>query len=66
MQHCLASIARIGVACSEESPGDRMDIKDVVMELNIIKKVFLGAGNHGERHIRMQLPAEGTSQLGGD
>ena len=66
MQHCLASIARIGVACSEESPGDRMDIKDVVMELNIIKEVFLGAGIHGETHIRMQLPAEGTSQLGGD
>eukprot|EP00261_Vitis_vinifera_P036335 XP_019077578.1 PREDICTED: putative receptor-like protein kinase At3g47110 isoform X2 [Vitis vinifera] len=65
-QHCLASIARIGVACSEESPGDRLDIKDVVMELNIIKKVFLGAGIHGERHIRMQLPAEGTSQLGGE
>ncbi|RVW64481.1 Receptor kinase-like protein Xa21 [Vitis vinifera] len=42
VQHCLASIARIGVACSEESPGDRMDIKDVVMELNIIKEVFLG------------------------
>ncbi|KAL6343151.1 hypothetical protein AAG906_020940 [Vitis piasezkii] len=66
MQHCLASIARIGVACSEESPGDRMDIKDVVMELNIIKEVFLGVGIHGERHIRMQLPAEGTSHLGGD
>uniref|UniRef100_F6GWH4 non-specific serine/threonine protein kinase n=1 Tax=Vitis vinifera TaxID=29760 RepID=F6GWH4_VITVI len=66
MQDCLASIARIGVACSEESPGGRMDIKDVVMELNIIKEVFLGVGIHGERHIRMQLPPEGTSQLGGD
>ena len=66
MQHCLASIVRIGVAYSEESPGDRMDIKDVVMELNIIKEVFLGVGIHGERHIRMQLPAEGTSHLGGD
>ena len=66
MQHCLASIARIGVACSEESPGDGMDIKDVVVELNIIKEVFLGVGIHGERHIRMLLPAEGTSQLGGD
>ncbi|KAL6342314.1 hypothetical protein AAG906_007528 [Vitis piasezkii] len=67
MQHYLALIARIGVASrSEESPGDRMDIKDVVMELNIIKEVFLGVGIHGERHIMMQLPAEGTSQLGGD
>ena len=33
MQHYLASIARIGVACSEESLGDRMDIKETVMEL---------------------------------
>ena len=54
MYHCLVSIARIGVACSEESASDRMDIKDVVIELNIIKEVYLGAGIHGERHIRMQ------------
>ena len=39
MHDCLVSIARIGVACSEESPGDRMDIKDVVMELKIIKEM---------------------------
>ena len=52
MCYCLVSIARIGVACSEESASDRMDIKDVVMELNIIKEVFLGAGIHRERHIR--------------
>ena len=50
MYHCLVSIARIGVACSEESASDRMDIKDVVIELNIIKEVYLGAGIHGERH----------------
>ena len=36
MNHCLTSIARVGVACSEESPGDRMHIKDVVMELNVV------------------------------
>ena len=40
MHDCLVSIARIGVACSEESPGDRMDIKDVVMELNVIKEML--------------------------
>ena len=52
MCHCLVSIARIGVACSEEWGSDRMDIKDVVMELNTIKELFLGAGIHRERHIR--------------
>ena len=40
MYHCLVSIARIGVACSEESASDRMDIKDVVIELNIIKCIL--------------------------
>ena len=45
MNHCLTSIARVGVACSEESPGDRMHIKDVVMELNVVKEVFLGGRN---------------------
>ena len=66
MNHCLTLIARVGVACSEESPGDRMHIKDVVMELNGIKEVFLGLGTYGERHMRIQLAGEGTSQTGGD
>ena len=45
MNHFLTSFARIGVACSEESASDRMDIKDVVIQLNIIKEVYVGGRN---------------------
>ncbi|MED6161460.1 hypothetical protein PIB30_060896 [Stylosanthes scabra] len=38
---CLASFARIGIACSEESASQRMGIKDVIMELHAIKRKLL-------------------------
>ena len=41
MCHCLVSIARIGVACSEESASARMNMKDVVLELNSLRERFL-------------------------
>jgi hypothetical protein len=34
-------IVRIGLACSVESPKDRMNIVDVTRELSLIKKAFL-------------------------
>lgn len=40
MQECLISIVRIGVACSVESPRERMDIGDVVKELQLIKDIL--------------------------
>ena len=36
----LVSFARIGVACSEEYPAQRMCIKDVIAELHAIKQKF--------------------------
>lgn len=41
IEKCLVSVLRIGLACSVESPKDRMNIVDVTKELDIIKKVFL-------------------------
>lgn len=40
MQECLISIVRIGIACSVESPRERMDIGDVVKELQLIKDIL--------------------------
>ncbi|XP_057448802.1 probable LRR receptor-like serine/threonine-protein kinase At3g47570 [Lotus japonicus] len=40
-EKCLISLFRIGLACSMESPRERMKIVDVIRELNIIKKLFL-------------------------
>ncbi|XP_043692848.1 probable LRR receptor-like serine/threonine-protein kinase At3g47570 [Telopea speciosissima] len=49
VQECLTSVIRIGVACSTESPWDRMDISDVVKELHLIKDIYLGVGTHHEK-----------------
>ena len=40
---CLVSILEIGLACSMESPNDRMKMKEVTRELHLIKKAFLGS-----------------------
>ncbi|CAL5441243.1 unnamed protein product [Camellia sinensis] len=40
-QECLASILQIGVACSAEGPKERMDIKDVLKELQRIRNVIV-------------------------
>ncbi|KAG5533505.1 hypothetical protein RHGRI_027624 [Rhododendron griersonianum] len=62
IRECLISLMRIGVACSADSPGKRMNIKDVVTGLMTIKEVFLGVGIHGGRRLRMRLAGEGTSR----
>ncbi|XP_058181818.1 probable LRR receptor-like serine/threonine-protein kinase At3g47570 [Rhododendron vialii] len=61
IRECLVSLMRIGIACSEESPGKRMNVKDVIIGLMTIKEVFLGVGIHGKRQMRMRLTGEGTS-----
>ncbi|KAL1348312.1 hypothetical protein HN51_024312 [Arachis hypogaea] len=38
IRECLVSFARIGVACSQEFPNQRMTIKDVINELHAIKQ----------------------------
>lgn len=38
IRECLVLFARIGVACSAESPVHRMAIKDVIVELQAIKQ----------------------------
>ncbi|XP_030929087.1 putative receptor-like protein kinase At3g47110 [Quercus lobata] len=40
----LVSILEIGLACSIESPKERMKMKEVTSELHMIKKAFLGSG----------------------
>ncbi|KAI4357651.1 hypothetical protein L6164_001585 [Bauhinia variegata] len=46
---CLLSLCRIGLACSVESPNERMNVVDVTKELNLIKKAFLADGINGGR-----------------
>ncbi|XP_058181813.1 probable LRR receptor-like serine/threonine-protein kinase At3g47570 [Rhododendron vialii] len=62
IRECSVSLVRIGIACSAESPSERMNIKDVIIGLMKIKEVFLGVGIHGRRQMRMRLTGEGTSR----
>lgn len=43
--NCMVSVMRIGVACSEEVPAERMKMVDVIRELHKIKDTV---GNSGE------------------
>ncbi|XLU29918.1 hypothetical protein S245_065984 [Arachis hypogaea] len=38
---CVFSLIRVGLACSVESPNERMNMADVTRELNLTKDVFL-------------------------
>ena len=44
---CLETLVQIGVACSMESPQERTDIKDVIIELQQIKDMLLRCGRIG-------------------
>lgn len=43
---CLILVFHIGLACSAESPRDRMDMKRVSLELLSIRGKLLGNGTH--------------------
>ncbi|KAI8554294.1 hypothetical protein RHMOL_Rhmol05G0087400 [Rhododendron molle] len=47
VQECLTSILKVGIACSEELPRDRPDIKEIVTQLHVIKNTLLEVGVHG-------------------
>ncbi|XP_057990712.1 putative receptor-like protein kinase At3g47110 [Hevea brasiliensis] len=51
VQKCVVSVLKIGLACSVELPGDRMNMTDVTRKLNIITEAFLRARTHTERQI---------------
>ncbi|CAI9097326.1 OLC1v1033720C1 [Oldenlandia corymbosa var. corymbosa] len=43
MRECIISLLRIGIACSVDSPKERMDIGDVIKELQLIKAIILAS-----------------------
>ncbi|KAM7469493.1 hypothetical protein LguiA_007676 [Lonicera macranthoides] len=44
LQKCIIAVLKIGLACSTESPKQRMGMNDILRELNQIKTAFLGDG----------------------
>jgi hypothetical protein len=47
IQECLILMFKIGVACSVEQTGERMNMKNVVTEVLLIKKKLLETTRHG-------------------
>ena len=44
---CIASVARVGLSCSKESPRERMNMRVVATELHAIRDAFIGVGVSG-------------------
>ncbi|GMP79123.1 hypothetical protein CsSME_00034792 [Camellia sinensis var. sinensis] len=44
IKDCMVSILRIGVACSMESPRDRMEMRSVISELHKVKNTYMNEG----------------------
>ena len=44
IKDCMVSILKIGVACSMESPKDRMEMGSVIGELRKIKNTYMNEG----------------------
>lgn len=48
VEKCLVSLFKIGLACSVESPKERMNMVDVTRELSKIRKAFLAGKINGK------------------
>lgn len=44
-QECLSSVFRLGVSCSKQQPRERPSIRDVALEMHIIRDAYLMFGN---------------------
>uniref|UniRef100_A0A7N2LKR9 non-specific serine/threonine protein kinase n=1 Tax=Quercus lobata TaxID=97700 RepID=A0A7N2LKR9_QUELO len=55
MQKCLLSILNIGILCSLESPKVRINMEEVIKELQLIKSTFVGLGIRRGRPSRAQV-----------
>lgn len=57
IEECLVSVFRIGVACSEEIPRERLDMGDVVAQLQWIKNSLIG-GRELNSHMHREWATE--------
>ncbi|KAA8549391.1 hypothetical protein F0562_001075 [Nyssa sinensis] len=59
---CLISVLKVGVKCSAESPRDRMNTREVTLELLLIRDKFLGIEMH-EEELRSPVNRRPTNEL---
>ncbi|KAM0952522.1 putative protein kinase RLK-Pelle-LRR-XII-1 family [Dioscorea sansibarensis] len=49
VKDCMVSLLKIGIDCSEENPGKRLEMGDVCKEMHVIRDgLLLGIGIHGK------------------
>ncbi|XP_039124372.1 probable LRR receptor-like serine/threonine-protein kinase At3g47570 [Dioscorea cayenensis subsp. rotundata] len=51
LRECLVSVAALGLACSVESPNERLNMSGVAGQMHAVRNVFLQVGVHGSREI---------------
>ncbi|XP_058088743.1 probable LRR receptor-like serine/threonine-protein kinase At3g47570 [Magnolia sinica] len=44
MRDCLVALVRVGVSCSAESPGERMEMREIAMEMHAVRDLYLEVG----------------------
>ncbi|XP_024027446.1 probable LRR receptor-like serine/threonine-protein kinase At3g47570 [Morus notabilis] len=49
LRNCLVSVLEIGISCSKESPNERMNMGDVIRELQHIRNAYISFENRGQR-----------------
>ena len=62
-QECLVSVLRIGLSCSKQLPREQMQMGDVIRDMQAVKEIFTGTGNHREIRNKNNLKDEGPSDL---
>lgn len=62
VEKCLISLFQIGLACSMESPKERMNMVNVIRQLHVIRKAYLAGGNKG---IQLYSPYNSGEQYRG-
>ncbi|XP_058070342.1 probable LRR receptor-like serine/threonine-protein kinase At3g47570 [Magnolia sinica] len=63
MQECLASVVKIGVACSREFSNERMEMRDIAGKIHAMRDLYLGVGIHRDQQNGAQLLGQGPSYL---
>ncbi|XXG58747.1 hypothetical protein AAC387_Pa04g0981 [Persea americana] len=63
MHECLLSLVRIGISCSVEAPKERLEMQDVMLELQGVRDFYLGVNKYKTKHSKVSLSHEGPSYI---
>ncbi|KAJ8617402.1 hypothetical protein MRB53_013588 [Persea americana] len=63
MHECLLSLVRIGISCSVEAPKERLEMRDVMLELQGVRDFYLGVNKYKAKHSKVSLSHEGPSYI---